>query len=407
MVLLQINATYGLGSTGRIVKDIDEIARNSRMTSYVACSVGPTNKNIYHIGNLLDHKLHAFLCRLHGRQAYFSRIPTRKLITFIEKIQPDIVHLHNLHSNYINLKLLLNHLDRKKIPVVITMHDCWYYTGKCFHYTEVGCKKWKTDCSNCPKKKLDTPSWFSDYSAFTLQDRKQLFEKFNKLYVVGASNWIASEARQSLLKNAKISHCYNGVDTNVFTPTESILRNELGFKTSDFIILGMNNKWLLKQNEQYNGVIKTILDSGIRIVLIGNSNIIHDERIVIIPTVKSAEKMAEWYSMADVFVNLSLEDTLPFVNIESQACGTPVITHRTSGATETISDETGLLVEPGNPFLLFMAVQTIKMNGKNYYSEKCIERVRRLFNREHSYDEYFRIYEEIRSEKKSTGNCSY
>lgn len=396
MVLLQINATYSIGSTGRIVKDIDEIASDKGITSYVACSIGIAKDNVYHIGNELDHKIHAVLCRLHGRQAYFSKRYTKKLIAYIESIKPNIVHLHNLHSNYININMLMDYLNEKNIPVVITMHDCWYFTGKCFHYTAIECEKWLTDCSNCPKKESDTPVWFSDYSALTLRDRKRIFGNCKQLYVVGASKWIADEARKSLLKNACIAYCYNGVNTSVFYPRDNSIRDMIGFGSNEFVILGMTNKWLLKQNEVYKNCLKLLLDIGIKIVLIGDvSNCFIDDRVKIVPTVNGAEKMAEWYSMADVFVNLTLEDTLPFVNIEAQACGTPVITHATSGATETISHETGITIEPGNPDMLVNAIEIVRKFGKKNYSEKCVERVHQLFDLRHSYDEYFRIYEEI------------
>ena len=401
MVLLQINATYDYGSTGRIVKDIDRIAAKKGYQSFVACAVGPQMENVYHIGNKLDHKIHAFLCRINGRQAYFSRRATKNLIKYIKEIKPDIVHLHNLHSNYVHLNLLLDYLVINNIPTVITMHDCWYYTGKCFHYTAEGCSKWKNGCFDCSKRKTDTPTWFTDKSHKTYEDKKARYQKIKKLYVVGVSKWIASEAEKSILNTSRISYCYNGVDVNVFFPKENNLREEYNIDKDCFVILGMANKWKLKQNTAYTEVIKQLLDDEVKIVLIGCSgNTSFDERIVQIPIVNCAEEMADWYSLADVFVNLTYEDTLPFVNLEAQACGTPVITHRTSGATETITKDTGIAIDPGSPIELLQAICKIREKGKKQFLDACVDRIKTVFNKENVYDEYFRIYEEIENGKE-------
>ena len=401
MKLLQINATYGKGSTGRIVRDIHEQAIQNGIDSYVACPSGSDGSHVYTIGNKFDHKIHAFLCRINGRQAYFSKSATKKLLKYMDEMKPDIVHLHNLHSNFIHLNILLDYISKKNIALVITMHDCWYFTGKCFHYTMEKCYRWKSGCGKCPKRNSDTPVWLFDMSSKTYQDKKKRFEKIKNLYVVGASKWIADEAKQSLLKCAKsISYCHNGVDLNVFKPSAENYREEYGIKDGDFVILGMAGKWRLPQNKDSLTEVCSMLSDNVKLVMIGaDEGMALPENVIRVSTVQGAGKMAKWYSTADVFVNLTWEDTLPFVNIEAMACGTPIITHHTSGAVETIDEKTGISVTPGNAAELKSAILSVIKNKKAYYTDECVKRARLMFNVIESYDKYFEIYEEIENER--------
>ena len=136
----------------------------SRKSALVLNALAILIKNGYIIGGTLGKKIHAVLSRLGGKQAYFSSFATKKLIKHIENVKPDIVHLHNLHSNFVNLNMLLKYLGKKDISTVITLHDCWFYTGKCCHYLEDNCEKWKAICGNCPALKKHNNSWFFDRS---------------------------------------------------------------------------------------------------------------------------------------------------------------------------------------------------------------------------------------------------
>lgn len=154
MKVLQINAVYGHRSTGTIVRDIEHACYESGIECLVA---SPDNEVLnarqgYRIGNSFDHKLHALLCRVKGKQAYFSKCATRALLKYMDCEKPDIVHLHNLHSNYIHLNMLLDYLAKRDIITIITLHDCWFYTGGCFYYSQIGCNRWLEKCGNCPKK---------------------------------------------------------------------------------------------------------------------------------------------------------------------------------------------------------------------------------------------------------------
>ena len=130
--------------------------------------------NSIHIGNDIDHKVHAIMSRITGLQGYFSYLATKKLLAELDAFQPDIVHLRNLHSNYINLHMLLKYLADKDIATVITLHDCWFYTGKCTYYVSAKCNKWQDECGQCPllhKDNINPTFWF-DRTRKCLLDKK-------------------------------------------------------------------------------------------------------------------------------------------------------------------------------------------------------------------------------------------
>ena len=401
MRVLQINAVYAQRSTGIIVKDInDELIRRG-YESHIAYAISNYHpKNGYKIGNKLDYKIHALLTRLLGKQGYFSIISTRRFLRYIDRIKPDIVHLHNLHSNYINLNILLEYLEHESIHTVITLHDCWFFTGKCFHYQVAKCDRFKDSCGDCPLIKKDVPSWFFDPTAKVLSDKKKLFNNIKSLTVVGVSNWISSEAKKGIFKDKDVVTIHNGVDINIFRPTPSEMREKLGLK-DEFVIQGAADKWLNPLNRLVFNYILSNITPDMKIVIFGcNKEQLKQlpESVIGIGYITDRNEMAKLYSMADVFVNVTLEDSLPTVNIEAQACGTPVITYESGGSPETISERTGIVVPTGDKESLLMAILKIKDRGKAFYEQNCLDHVEKNFIVEDRYKEYVDLYNEIKDE---------
>jgi len=348
MRVLQINAVYGFKSTGIIVKDIEELLQNNGDECFIAyqTAINPP-KNSYKIGNKLDYKLHALLARLFGKQAYFSKAATKGLLKYIDKISPDVVHLHNLHSNYLNLNMLCDYLSEKNIKTVYTLHDCWVFTGKCTHYAGVKCDKWQTTCGNCPLNKAEQPSLFFDATSFVLKDKTNHLNKIKDLTIVGCSEWIKGEAEKSLLTPKDITVIYNGVDTEIFKPHKTNFKEEYGI-TEDFVIMGMADKWCLKENQA--AVEKIIANNKeSKIVIVGckeEQKELFKQYSNVLPLgyVKDREKLADIYASSNVFINLTHADTLPTVNMESICCGTPVITYNCCGSPELLDENSGFVV---------------------------------------------------------------
>ena len=397
MKVLQINATYGYGSTGLIMKDIGDTLVASGNEAYFAYqSANGSFPNGYAVGSLFDRKVHALLCRILGRQGYYSHIPTKKLIRHIEKIKPDVVHLHNLHSNYVHLNSILKYLGENDIPTVITLHDCWYFTGKCFHYIDVGCDRFKSGCGNCPKRMTPPASLVFDCSSAVLTDRNKYLHAIPRLKIVGCSNWICGEAKKGIMKDLDVSSIRNGVDTSIFKPqNKSEAKCELGL-SDKFVILGMANKWLQPSNSEFFEKIKASLAENDRILLVGCTDsqlrdLKGEKNVIAVGFIKGRESMAKHYAAADVFLNVTHADTLPTVNMECICSGTPVITYKSCGSPETVPDGCGYIVEENDIGAMLDKVQLLKQNSLEHFAEIGLE----SFDKNLCYKAYVEKYEEI------------
>ncbi len=392
MKVLQINAVYGFKSTGIIVKDIETLLNNKGHTSYVAYqnAVNPP-ENSYKVGNTLDYKFHAIHSRVFGKQAYASKLATKGLIKYIKSVSPDVVHFHNLHSNFVNLNMLCDYLAKSKIPVVITMHDCWYFTGKCTHYAAVKCDKWQTTCGDCPQNKSEQPSLFFDCTQKVLKDRTDHLNKLHKLTLVGCSEWIVNEAKKSLLKNADFKVAYNGVDISVFTPHKSDFKEKYNLK-KNFTILGFANKWCLDENQEtVENIIRQNADSDV--VIVGctdeqKTKLASYENVTCIGYVNDRQELSDIYASSDVFVNLTHADTLPTVNMESICCGTPVITYNCCGSPELVDADSGYVVEENNTEALLQKINAIKENPLHF----DVKEKQKKFDKNACYNKYLDIY---------------
>lgn len=399
--IVQVNAIFGASSTGTIMENIQHRSLKCGFDAYVAYSIAGVSSdkiiNGYQIGNNIDEKIHAILSRVCGKQAYYSFFPTLKFIRFLGKLKPDIVHLHNLHNNYINLNILLKYLAKHDIATVITMHDCWYFTGGCFHYTNAGCYKWQYGCGHCPKRMSDTPVYLCDASKQILNDRNKYLTAIPRLYIVGCSQWVANEARKSVLRNCNIRHIYNGFDLDVFKPTPSDIAKKLGLEGKR-ILLGPASKWLSEVNKNTLDYFIKYMPKDSVLILFGakeHNNKYLAYNVLLYGYTRSREKMAQLYSMADVFVNCSREDTLSSLNLEAQACGTPVVTYEATGNKETVCNGYGHAVETGNAKALFAATEQVLAQGKESYSTPCINWVKSNFDKQTNYEKYIRLYREI------------
>lgn len=398
MKVLQINATYGYGSTGLIMKDIGEALESSGGEAHFAYQTANGHvKNGYAVGNMLDHRAHAILCRLFGRQGYYSKGATKKLIRYIEKIKPDVVHLHNLHSNFVHLNFLLHFLGNNDIPTVITMHDCWCFTGKCFHYVDVGCDGFTKDCKNCPKKKAPPASIFFDCSSGVLRDRNKYIHAIPRLKIIGCSEWICREARKGFMKDLDIEVIRNGVDTTVFKALDKDeLKREKGLD-GKFVIMGMANKWLLPSNAEFFEKAMSSLCDNDRVLLVGcseeqiNNLGKYGDKLIAVGFIKNREELAKLYASADVFVNVTHADTLPTVNMESICCGTPVVTYDSCGSPELILDGCGYVVDENDVDELIKKIELVKKTDFGNIAEIGKEK----FDKNTCYKDYVRLYEDM------------
>lgn len=394
MKIVMINATFITGSTGDISFDIYKKLVSCGHECFMFCSIDENKgDSIYRIGNVLDHKIHALLSRITGKQAYYSTFATLNMIQKIDKINPDVVHLHNLHNNYINLKVLLKYLAKKDIATVITLHDCWFFTGKCSHYTEANCSNWQNCCGNCPQLRNDAKSWFFDNTKKVLQDKKRLFNNIKNLNIIGVSKWITEEAKKSILKDSKRIVClYNWVDTDVFHPVV-----EAYTKDKDKpILLSVSSVWTKVKTDELLRLSKSVQGKAI-IKVVGT--FVYDinlpKNVIHIKHTKNQTELARLYSEADVYVNLSHEDTFGKVIVEALACGTPVIAFDKTSYPELVHDDCGAIVKTGDTDEMCKKAFEIINKGKETYSENCVEYVKNNFNKKEQLDKLLEFYQSV------------
>ena len=400
MKVLQINAVYGTSSTGRTVAELDEGLKKSGIESIVATTQSTIDRDdIYIVGTQLERKMHAFLSRLTGKQGYFSYFATKRLISWIKKEKPDVIHLRNLHANYIHLGLLLKYIKQNNIPTVITLHDCWFFTGKCTHYTEQGCYKWQIGCYDCPQLKKDNNSWMFDRTSMLWNDKKQWLEDIPRLAVIGVSDWITEEVKKSFLKNSLIiKRIYNWIDLNVFYPRSEDVLEKYNLPKDKFLILCIGAGWTV-DSPKYRDLIELAkkIDDDTRIVLAGflASEISLPKQIIPIGYINSTNELAKLYSSVDVYVHLSREDTFGKVIAESLACGTPAIVYNATACPELIGENCGYIVAKGDVLGVLNAVNKVKKEGKDSYSRFCVEFSNKNFEKDTLIEEMKKIYFEL------------
>ena len=397
MKVVQINAVCGKGSTGRICVELNEMLMRSGHEGMILYGNGSSDyPHSKKVTGKWGVKLHGLLSRLFGKNAAYSPFATRRILRFLETYEPDVVHLHNLHGNYVNINPLLRYLAQKDIPTVLTLHDCWFFTGKCTHYTAIGCDRWQTGCHDCPKLKSDIPSWFFDRTAGMWEEKKSLFEAIPRLSVIGVSEWITGEARKSFLSNAKdVRTIHNGIDLEVFRLRSSNVRQKYGIPSGKKVILGVAAGWCFEKGVDVFLALSERLDNEqYQIVLVGTDSGIDSilpENIISIHRTENQRELAELYTAADVFVNPTRQDTYPTVNMEAIACGTPVATFRVGGSPEILDEQTGCIAEPNDVDGLVTAVAQI-CTRQTVSKEACIRRAAE-FEKEKCFKEYLSLYE--------------
>ena len=381
MKLLLINSVCGIGSTGRICAAIAEEYEQNGYEVKIAYGRSPDvpekyRKYAVRIGNSADMYMHVLYTRLTDRHGLASRRATRTFLKWAEEYDPDVLWLHNIHGYYINYELLFEWIkSRPKMQVKWTLHDCWAFTGHCAHYMYAGCDRWRepavrtdregsgvaSDASgiqtsgygSCPLTRAYPSSWFGDNSAGNFARKKKAFSKVENMTLITPSKWLSGELSKSFLSSYPVEVIYNTIDTEVFKPTDGSFREDHGISDDEKMILAVAGVWtaskglgdILKLYELLNDPADSDSDRGgrsYRFVIVGLTSdqirTIHASHpdIICIEHTSDAVELAMIYTAADVFINPTYEDNYPTVNLEAEACKTPVITYDTGGCSETI-----------------------------------------------------------------------
>ena len=395
MKIIELNTYCGAGSTGRIALGLAQAVQADGGTCKIVYGAGDATPAsapyAVRIGNAFERKLHGALRKLLDAEGYGSWHATRDLISLIKRERPDVIHIHNLHGCYVNLRMLFAYLAKADIPVVWTLHDCWAFTGHCAYFDYARCERWKTQCANCPQK-LGYPAcvgWSG--AARNYRHKRKCFTSVPRLQLVTPCDWLRDLLKDSYLRNIPARTIYNGVDRTVFHPTSAEMSVGDGK-----IVLAVASDWDERKGLRFLPELAERLGAGYQVVALG----LNDMQIASLPpTVQglprtgSPAELAAWYTAASCLANPTMEDNMPLVNLEALACGTPVVVFDTGGCSECVNESCGAVVPKGNVVAMSEQVK-ILCTRHEALRENCIQRAIE-FDAKTCTEAYLSLYREV------------
>ena len=392
MKIVLINTSYPFGSTGKLVESLERRYNALGIDTVVLYGHGgKSTHNRIKIAGELYMKFQGLRRRITGIMYGGCYLSTRKAINIIRKEKPDVVHLHCLNSNFINIFRLVTWLKNNGIHTVLTNHAEFMYTANCGYAVE--CEKYQSGCVGCPRPKQVTKAWFTDGTHRSWVKMKSAFEGFSTLIVTNVSPWTTERASASaILKEFEHYTVLNGVDASVF--------HYKGNQTKDQskMILHVTSKFSNDPNDLKGGrylieLAKRFEGQNIKFVVAGryNENIKIPSNMILLGNISDQNKLADLYSQADAVVLTSKRETFSMITSESLCCGTPVVGF-CAGAPERITiPQFSEFVEQGDVGALYEATKMIL--GSDFNKEEISAVARQKYSNEKMADDYLKVYE--------------
>lgn len=395
-----------LGSTGKIMYRISELVEQNGGQALMIYPTLPQNfterDQDLKLKGTINRKINSLLEKLTGYYGCFSFRNTRRIIKYLEKTSPDIIHLHNIHMMKLNHRMLFSYIKKKNISVVWTLHDCWSFTGKCAHFTMIQCEKWRDGCEHCPQYR-SYPATYVDKTKALWKWKREWFTGVNDMTLITPSQWLADLVKQSFLREYPIQVIHNGIDLTIFKPTDSDFRVKygVGFK---YIVLGVAFGWDKRKGlDVFIDLAKRLDNDKYQIVLVGTNDNVDKQlpsNIISIHKTNNQQELAAIYSTSNVFMNPTREEVLGMVNAEALACGLPIVTFNTGGCPEIVDKTCGSIVACDDNEMMFSEVVRI-CEQRPYSKEACLKRAK-SFDANRKFAEYLDIYKRM-MEKKNGG----
>ena len=410
--LLQINPVLRRNtSTGKIMQEIGELAASRGWESWIAYSRGrdgvpdalsaPKGSKLLPVGSRLSVALHGLETRLFDRHGLGSRLATRRFVKALRRLDPDIIHIHNIHGYFLNYKILFRYLAECGKPVIWTVHDCWLYTGHCYHYASAGCYRWEQHCAQCPQKHAFPSSILVDRSYRNFADKKKAFLSLPKgnFLIVTVSEWMKTEMSRSFLKDSRFRVIHNGIDTEQFRPMDDAeIRERYGLGDRK-VILALASIWLKEKGFDDLVRMSSMLRPDELLVMVGKmtpeQKAALPESVLRIDRTDNVQQLAALYSTAVALVNPTWQDNYPTVNLEAISCSTPVVTYRTGGSVESVTPGTGFVVEQGDVKAMLECVRKVETLGKEAFSGNCRDYALQHFRKQDRYADYLSLYDSL------------
>jgi glycosyltransferase involved in cell wall biosynthesis len=299
---------------------------------------------------------------LSGREDY--DFPATGAIIGLPPRQADVLHLHNLHGYYFDLRMLPE--LAAGTPTLITMHDTWLLTGHCVHPFD--CTRWRTGCGECPTLGTYVPIR-RDASAENRALKRDLIERAGVALAV-PSRWLMRMAEDSGLgASNEMRVIPNGVDTRVFRPGDKDeARAALSIPREARVLLVVANKLAANPFKDYRTLLEalSIVGAGpagpVELIALGTDEVpavpgVHARAI---KYVDDKSVVVSYYRAADIYVHAALAENLPLTPLEAMACGTAVVASDVGGMSEVVADGiAGTLVPPSDAAALAAAITTL------------------------------------------------
>lgn len=403
-ILFQINVSLNTGSIGRIVEDIGAVAQSQGWDVWVAHGpryVNNSSLKTYQICSRGEELLHVVQTRLLDGYGLGCTLATRRLVEKIEEIKPDVIHLHNIHGYYLDIRVLFSFLKKANIPVVWSIHDCWSFTGHCAHFDVVGCQRWKVGCYDCPRKRKFPQSYLLERSQRNYELKKALFTSVPNLTLVPVSNWLKGLLEDSFFyncSNVEMKTIYNGANLSSFSPCG----NDLNIQTQKkygiegkFVAIALASKWGNEKGWSDYLRLSQILPNDMMVILVGVSKEqkrMLPQNIIGVERTDSIQELVTLYSMSDVLLSLSILETFGLTVVEGYACGIPAIVYDRTASPEMVSEDTGYVVSAGNVYEVVDCMRKIQSKGRYFYRDKCRKKAEQQFNVVKQYQMFVDLY---------------
>lgn len=397
MKIFQINSSIGnLGSTGSDTEGIGKAAVERGWEAYGAYSRYRTESasKLIKVGNKLTAAVHLLLARLFDAEGYGSVFATKRLIRKIKQVDPDLIILHNLHGYYLNYSILFDYLSKCNKQIIWSLHDCYAFTGHCTYFETVKCEKWKTECHDCPLSKYYPKSMILDKSRRNFRNKKSWALSIPNMTIVTVSDWLKGLAEQSFLGKFPVKRIYNGINVETFRYRDDLMN----IYPEKIILFAVANYWSESKGLLDYLKLSKLLPDNYLILLagtIGDKSIKDNlpDNIINLGRVNDRKVLAQYFSRANITLNLSYQETMGLTSVESMACGTPVVVYDATASPELVTKETGRVVTPGDIPAVAKAINSLLEKEKAEYMEVCRERVLENFEEMSNFRKYLDLYQ--------------
>jgi glycosyltransferase involved in cell wall biosynthesis len=324
--------------------------------------------------------------------------------------KPDIIHCHNLHGDYFNLRELPNFC--KDFPVILTLHDAWMLSGHCAHHFE--CNRWEIGCGNCPDLTI-FPALRRDATAFNWQRKRDIYLK-SHFYVAAPSKWLMDQVQRSMLAPSIVESKVipNGVDLGIFKPYDKLAaRDELGLNKKSHIILfaadGIrNNIWkdYVTMRVAIAKVAESLHNSELLFIALGEKSPpirIGLAKVIFIPYQKDPVVLSRYFQSADVYIHASRAETFGITITEALACAKPVVATKVGGIPEQIDDGiTGFLTAPRDPNEMALRIEQLLIDKdlRDEMGAQATQSAVSRFDLKQQVKTYLNWYREILTKRK-------